>query len=817
MNFHRARFLLALAGMTAALRGSAAASSLPGRDAPAFAETQVVVAAGPVLPPGVRDRILLAANDPGLPSWQHAYMLGLAGARSATGLTPAGVAAPSGTPTRTSTAMDGAWSELVLAARHGHAAIYDSVRDRMVIFGGTDDARNFNDVWALSLAGTPVWTNLRPTGTPPSARYDLGAIYDPLRDRMVLFGGRDATGDRNDTWVLSLGGRPAWSALAPVGAPPAARSGQSAIYDPVRDRMVVFGGQGNDVWALSLAGTPGWANLAPTGTPPSERAYQSAIYDPVRDRMVMFGGLGLSGVRNDAWSLSLAGTPGWTALSPTGVAPAARMGHSAIYDPVRDRMLVFGGFTPANLRNDTWSLSLDGTPAWTGLSPTGGPPSVRSNHSTIYDPLRDRMVVFGQVADVVVWGLSLAGTPAWAALTSSGDGPPSGRQGHSAMLDPVRDRMVVFGGDDGSSRNDVWALSLAGAPGWTVLAPAGPGPSPRSGQSAIYDPVRGRMVVFGGGSNQDVWALSLAGAPQWNLLTPTGTPPSGRFAHGAIYDPVRDRMLVFGGADLLGPKNDVWALSLAGVPSWTELTPAGSAPSARSGHSAIYDPVRDRMVLFGGTGLLGTVNDLWELALAGTATWAALTPAGTPPGARSGHSAIYDPERDRMVMFAGGDHAAWELSLAGTPTWAVLAPDGERPGTRSGHSAIYDPLRHRMVVFGGNLLNDAWALEWSPPVGVGDSGPPLRVSFLQPPVPNPAQSTTRVSYSIARTGPVTLGVYDVRGRLVRGLVDGERPAGNEAVSWDGTRDSGGRLGPGLYFVRLAEPGILETRKLILLR
>ena len=50
-------------------------------------------------------------------------------------------------------------------------------------------------------------------------------------------------------------------------------------------------------------------------------------------------------------------------------------------------------------------------------------------------------------------------------------------------------------------------------------------------------------------------ALSLAGTPAWSALAPSGTPPSWRYMHSAIYDPVRDRMVVFGGSSL----NDVWA------------------------------------------------------------------------------------------------------------------------------------------------------------------------------------------------------------------------------------------------------------------
>jgi hypothetical protein len=126
------------------------------------------------------------------------------------------------------------------------------------------------------------------------------------------------------------------------------------------------------------------------------------------------------------------------------------------------------------------------------------------------------------------------------------------------------------------------------------------------------------MVVFGGGGASvynDVWALSLAGSPAWSALAPAGSPPSGRYEHTAIYDPVRDRMVVFGGYEL----NDVWALSLAGSPAWSPLVPSGGRPSGRYGHTAIYDPVRDRMVVFGGLGN-SSLQDVWTLSWADAST-----------------------------------------------------------------------------------------------------------------------------------------------------------------------------------------------------
>jgi hypothetical protein len=333
----------------------------------------------------------------------------------------------------------------------------------------------------VSTATDGVWSQLMPTGTPPTARYAHTAIYDPVRERMVVFGGFSSTNNCNDVWTLSLAGTPRWARLTPSGTPPSERYAHTAVYDPARDRMVVFGGRSNnycnDVWALGLAGTPTWTHLTPSGSPPAARYYHMAIYDPLRDRMLVFGGaytVGLSVIPlNDLWTLSLAGTPTWTALTPNGTPPSARVGEGAVYDPVGDRMLVFGGVGAGRTTfNDTWALSLSGAMAWTALTPSGTPPSARANFGAVYDPLRGRLVVLaGEDTSTHyndVWALAMTDSPAWMALTPDGL-PPSVRACQSTVYDPVGDRIVVFGGrfiDEMAIHyyNDVWALTPGDLP-----------------------------------------------------------------------------------------------------------------------------------------------------------------------------------------------------------------------------------------------------------------------------------------------------------------------------------------------------------------
>jgi hypothetical protein len=180
----------------------------------------------------------------------------------------------------------------------------------MIIFAGDDVCgTNFNDVWVLENAngngGTPTWMQLSPLGGPPPVpRDDSPAVYDPVANRMTIFGGNPSP-TFNDAWVLEnangLGGTPTWVQLSPLGLLPLARSANSAVFDSTNNRMTIFGGSTNippgivnDVWVLSnangIGGTPTWTQLSPTGGPPVPRRQHSAVYNPSSDVMTIFGG-----------------------------------------------------------------------------------------------------------------------------------------------------------------------------------------------------------------------------------------------------------------------------------------------------------------------------------------------------------------------------------------------------------------------------------------------------------------------------------------------------------------------------------------------
>lgn len=104
---------------------------------------------------------------------------------------------------------------------------------------------------------------------------------------------------------------------------------------------------------------------------------------------------------------------------------------------------------------------------------------------------------------------------------------------------------------------------------------------------------------------------------------------------------------------------------------------------------------------------------------------------------------------------------------------------------------------------------DGWLLKPVP------AAPPAH-ALLQSPRPNPTRGTSRITYTLAEAGEVSLHVLDVTGRLVRTLIDRRREGGEHTVEWDG-RLADGRAPAGVYYLYLDAPGATHHRTLVLVR
>jgi hypothetical protein len=230
------------------------------------------------------------------------------------------------------------WSQLNPAnspsPRYGHRMVYDAERDEIVLFGGYRNG-TLNDTWVWKDGN---WTEKTPTAS-PSPRYDHSMVYDAHADRkkVIVFGGNSAN---DETW--SWDGTN-WSLLPTVTKPPNyANSG--ITYDAGRGEAVMFNAA-DQTWVWNGVN---WTQKIPIQSP-GGRGSARLAFDPVRAQVVLFGGDN----RNDTWSWN--GT-NWTAKATSPV--PIRSQFAMAWDGVRQRIVVYGGFTPSeNPSSDTYLWS----------------------------------------------------------------------------------------------------------------------------------------------------------------------------------------------------------------------------------------------------------------------------------------------------------------------------------------------------------------------------------------------------------------------------------------------------------------------------
>ena len=83
--------------------------------------------------------------------------------------------------------------------------------------------------------------------------------------------------------------------------------------------------------------------------------------------------------------------------------------------------------------------------------------------------------------------------------------------------------------------------------------------------------------------------------------------------------------------------------------------------------------------------------------------------------------------------------------------------------------------------------------------------------------PNPFNPTTSIEFSIPNDTKVTISVFNLLGRKVRTLSEGNRNAGVYRISWDGRDDSGAQLPAGVYLCRMKAGEFVKTIKMVLVR
>jgi len=293
----------------------------------------------------------------------------------------------------------------------------------------------------------------------------------------------------------------------------------------------------------------------------------------------------------------------------------------------------------------------------------------------------------------------------WIRLADS----PTARKEHIAVYDAPRQQIIVFGGQNASgSMTSTWAYKPS-TDSWAQLAD---GPISRYWQSGAWDLQEQQLIIHGGMS-------SVGGTIKSYNDTITFDPATGswvtrtnatlkRYSHSAVWDPTKGRMLVFGGYAGGAISKDLWAYEPIGN-TWEQKA---SAPVSTYEHSAIWADGLNKMLIYGGLKSGGiSSKDLWAYD-PGTNTWSQLANGGTE---RSGQAVAWNTDAKQLIMTGGHSgqsdfNDTWIYDGA-TNTWR----QGKTfPGTaRTGSTLIWSPEEKVAVLYGGEdengLSDEVWA------------------------------------------------------------------------------------------------------------
>lgn len=180
----------------------------------------------------------------------------------------------------------------------------------------------------------------------------------------------------------------------------------------------------------------------------------------------------------------------------------------------------------------------------------------------------------------------------------------------------------------------------------------------------------------------------------------------------------------------------------------------------------------------------------------------------------------------QAAAFRSGSTAALAWSAAGASNhsgYEIWRESGAQPRVKLGFVAAAADGRYAYSDLAPVAdAADYWLHELGPLGGEVWQGPIPLASLppgvqLRVPTPNPFHAFTALTFTLARSSRIGIGVYDVQGRHVRTLLDETRPAGVYTQEWDGHDDHGAAVVSGFYWLRVDSDAGNAAQRVLFLR
>ncbi|MBN2361693.1 MAG: hypothetical protein JXR83_19730 [Deltaproteobacteria bacterium] len=218
------------------------------------------------------------------------------------------------------------------AGREDYGMAYDSVRGRVVLFGGNSPGGLLQDTWEWD---GQSWLDRTPAAGSPPARAYVAMAYDSSRGRVVMFGGEAAAPifEHQDTWEWDGQN---WVELRPASGSPPRERFPAMAYDSSRRRTVLLASGSTWEWDGQV-----WADRTPPSRDPGYRIRSGMVFDSARGVVVVFGGY-RGGYSQETWEWD--GT-NWRQRTLAAGNPPGRLAPGMAFDSTAGRVVIFGGYS----------------------------------------------------------------------------------------------------------------------------------------------------------------------------------------------------------------------------------------------------------------------------------------------------------------------------------------------------------------------------------------------------------------------------------------------------------------------------------------
>ncbi|MBU1627708.1 hypothetical protein KKB18_10105 [bacterium] len=304
------------------------------------------------------------------------------------------------------------WNQVTLTGetpeeRFMHAMFFDKKSEKIYLTGGMQYPFSpmLSDVWSFDPKNNK-WEKITPSGTIPQKYSTRDYVYIP--SERAIYVCADNTEEKACKMFVYDIEKKSWTKETPIGENPTPAGQRSMNYDPMNNRILLFGGYFwspekagvlNDIFAYDLKSKK-WSRLKTKGIEAPRLKGAISFLDAANSRIIYFGGLIPTEQPNtDIFTFNFSNDT-WEKIEAQGDAPPSGDKNYGMYDDKEKRLILIGKPKDPKAQTNSFFVFDFKTKKWESISLKGQAIKQFFECGPVFCPLNNRLYVYGGIAEV---------------------------------------------------------------------------------------------------------------------------------------------------------------------------------------------------------------------------------------------------------------------------------------------------------------------------------------------------------------------------------------------------------------------------------